>query len=311
MISEAGQEVMMAGFHGRFLWYELVTADADGAQRFYKDVVGWKTERFPNPSMRYDLWLTPDGGSVGGLMTLPDQAAKAGLPPHWLTYVGTPELERTLAKATSLGAKVLTSPSEIPDVGRIVVLADPQGASFALYQPSAAPGAEAPPQPGQFSWHELATTDPAAAFAFYARLFGWVETSAMDMGELGVYQMFGRRADAPLGGIYKKPAEMQGPSAWLPYALVKDVKAAAKRIGTGGGQVVNGPMEVPGGDWIVMAVDPQGAVFALHHRAPAAAKAPAAKKPARRKSVAKKKPVRKKAVARKKAVRRRQGAEVD
>ncbi len=300
----------MADFLGRFLWYEYLASDFDEAQAFYRKVVGWGSEAFPNPDQRYELWTRKGGAPVGGVMMLPDEVRNAGVPPHWLSYVGTPNLEAVHAKATGLGAKTHMGPMNIPSVGRIVVLEDPQGAYFALYQPAQDPDPEAEAQPGTFSWHELATTDPAAAWKFYTALFGWVKTSAMDMGPLGVYQMFGRRADAPLGGIYLKPKEMAGPPSWLPYAMVADVKASAKTIKAAGGTVVNGPMEVPGGDSIVMALDPQGGMFALHSKAAAARpaapkKAVAKKKPAPRKKAAPKKAARKPATKKRAAPRRK------
>jgi predicted enzyme related to lactoylglutathione lyase len=120
-----------------------------------------------------------------------------------------------------------------------------------------------PPPVGHFSWHELATTDPEAAFAFYADLFGWEKTSAMDMGPMGVYQMFGP-GGVPFGGIYRKPAEQPGPPAWLHYARVPDTNAAVETVRQKGGQVLNGPMEVPGGDMVAMILDPQGGPSAVH-----------------------------------------------
>jgi uncharacterized protein len=300
----------MADFLGRFLWYEYLAAEPAEAQTFYTKVVGWGTEVFPSPKMRYDLWTRKGGVAIGGLMELPEEPRKAGMSPHWLVYLGTPGVDRTLSQARDLGASLLMGPMDVPDVGRIAVLQDPQGATFALYQPADAPTAEAPPKPGDFSWHELATSDPVAAFAFYSELFGWVKTSAMDMGPAGIYQMYGRRSDAPLGGIYSKPSEMRGPSAWLPYAMVPDLGAATRQIRARGGSVVNGPMEVPGGDWIVVGIDAQGAMFALHQRAGVAAKQAAPRKPAPgkrtaakeiAKKTAKKKAARKKSAARKTA----------
>jgi hypothetical protein len=114
------------------------------------------------------------------------------------------------------------------------------------------------------SWHELATTDREGAWAFYSDLFDWQKTDAMDLGEMGTYQMFGRGAH-PLGGLFDKPPQIPVPN-WLPYVLVPDVAAVLERVKAGGGQVLNGPMEVPGGDLIAQCMDPQGAPFAIHGR---------------------------------------------
>src|SRR6185295_20227567 len=104
--------------------------------------------------------------------------------------------------------------------------------------------------------------NPEGAWKFYEALFGWEKTSAMDMGEMGTYQMFGRGGGIPNGGIMKPPPG--APAAWMPYAMVKDAKAAAATATANGGKIVNGPMEVPGGDWIAQGLDPQGAMFAVH-----------------------------------------------
>ena len=122
---------------------------------------------------------------------------------------------------------------------------------------------EGEPQIGEFSWHELATHDQPAAFRFYEKLFGWEKTSAMDMGPGGVYQMYGR-AGVPMGGMFNKPAEMPGPPSWLHYIRVDDVNRAVDVTNGRGGKIVNGPMEVPGGDWIAQGMDPQGGMFAVH-----------------------------------------------
>ena len=79
----------------------------------------------------------------------------------------------------------------------------------------------------------------------------------MDMGPVGQYQMFGRNG-VELGGMYNKPAEMPGPPAWTHYMMVDDIQRAADAAKAGGGQIINGPMEVPGGDWIFQALDPAG-----------------------------------------------------
>jgi predicted enzyme related to lactoylglutathione lyase len=211
-------------------------------------------------------------------MPLPAEAKAAGAPPNWLTYIYTPDIDETAQEASLFGAKVLKGPADIPTIGRFAVIEDPQGAVFAAIMPEQAPQAETPPALGDFSWHELATTDWRAAFTFYQQLFGWEEQTAMDMGpEMGIYQMFGRNGKM-LGGIYNKMSQQQGPPAWLPYIRVPDAKKTAATIKELGAMIANGPMEVPGGDWIVVGADLQGAMFAVHSLKPAVKK-PAAKKP--------------------------------
>jgi predicted enzyme related to lactoylglutathione lyase len=248
--------------HGRFTWYDCMTTDPAAAQSFYTELIGWGTQEWEGGSMPYTMW-TNKGTPMGGLMELPEEAAKQGAPPHWLAYVATPDLEATVSRAQELGAKVYVPPTEIPDSGAFSVLADPQGAVFAVYSSPQEPGPERPAEIGEVSWHELATTDHEGAFGFYSELFGWSETDRMDMGEMGIYQMFGR-GQWPLGGMFNKPAEMPGPPFWLYYIKVDDVDQTVEKVKQLGGQVLNGPMDVPGGDRVVQCLDPQGAAFALH-----------------------------------------------
>jgi predicted enzyme related to lactoylglutathione lyase len=263
-----------ATLRGRFVWHELMTNDVKAAGTFYKKVAGWKTRGWKQDSSYTEL-VAGDRPSAG-LMALPDEAKAMGAPPNWLVYIGAPDIEATAREAVGLGGKVLKAPSEIPTIGKYVVLQDPQGATFAVFSPKQAPtGPEPAPAVGGFSWHELATTDAAGALAFYQRLFGWEKTNSMDMGpDLGVYQMFGI-GGRQQGGIFTRPKQMQGPVAWLSYVRVPDAKKSPDAIKKAGGQVINGPQEVPGGDWIVQAIDPQGVMFAVHSVAAAPAKQPA------------------------------------
>lgn len=248
---------------GRFVWYDLMTSDPDAAVDFYGKVIGWGTAPWEGGPLPYTMW-TKGETPIGGVMEFPEDVKAAGVPPHWIAYIATPDVDATVARAKQLGGCVLHDSEDIPDVGRFAVLGDPQGAAFAVFTPkSEAPGHSGPPEPGNFSWHELATSDHQAAFDFYQQLFGWEKTDATDLGAMGVYQMYGL-GGVPLGGMFNKPAEMPGPPAWLYYTTVDNVNQAVERVKKHGGQVLNGPMEVPGGDIVAQCMDPQGAPFAIH-----------------------------------------------
>lgn len=243
---------------GRFVWADLMTSDPSAAEAFYTTVAGWGTAPFEG-SKPYTMW-TNKGTPLGGIMETPS----AAVPPHWLAYVSTPDVDAAARQAETLGGKIAFPPQDIPEVGRFAVLTDPQGVYFAIFQPKAeVPGHDGEPAVGEFSWHELMTTDHAAAAAFYTTLFDWTLTSSFDMGGGWMYQMYGR-AGRDLGGMFTKGADMPAPPMWLHYIRVENIKAAAKRVAAAGGTVINGPMEVPGGDWILQGLDPQGAMFALH-----------------------------------------------
>jgi len=245
----------------RFVWYELLTTDPDAAKAFYGDVAGWTAQDVPMPGMTYTL-LNVGDQQVGGLMATPPDALAMGVPPCWTGYVGVDDVDAAAGKAAGLGGSVQRPPDDIPGVGRFAIVADPQGAVFALFHSDQAAPEWAPPGTlGHFGWHELYADDVDKAFDFYAAMFGWRKDTAMDMGPAGTYQLFGI-GERVCGGIMKRPAAFPG-CAWLYYVNVPDIDVAVARVKTGGGQIHNGPEQVPGGDWIVQAQDPQAAQFAL------------------------------------------------
>jgi len=248
--------------HGPFVWHELMVPSPSSSPSFYKSITGWDTQKFDG-GMDYQLWVNGQA-PVGGLMELPKELASNGVPSHWLHYVGVSDVDATVKKAQELGGNVNVPPTDIPGVGRFAILADPQGAVFAVYKSNQDAPAPGEPKIGEFSWHELGTTDRAAAFDFYSKLFGWKETSTMDMGDGMVYQMFGLGDGVPIGGMYALTKEMEGmPPNWLGYVLVPNVDDTVATVKKSGGQVLNGPMDIPGGR-IAVFTDPQGAAFATH-----------------------------------------------
>jgi len=261
-----------ADIRGRFIWHELMTTDTDAAGAFYSRVMPWKTQ--PSGMPGYTLWVMGKA-RAGGLMALPEQ----GSGPHWLTYIGTPSVDSTLEGVQRLGGKVIKGGTDIPNVGRYAVVSDPQGVPFALYTPApgSADGANmgGGAALGAYSWHELATTDVNAAVAFYTELFGWEKGPTHPMGgDVGDYQLI-TQGGQQIGGMYKSsPAAM--PPSWLTYVNVADIDKAANAVKGGGGRILNGPMQVPGGSWIAQATDPQGGMFAVIEVAPM----PAAEQPA-------------------------------
>ena len=243
-----------------FVWYELMTSDMAAAEAFYRVVVGWGAEDSGQPNMRYTM-LTAGGQPVAGLMTVPAEAAAAGAKPGWMGYIGVGDLDAAAADVKDAGGTVHRDPADIPGIGRFAVAADPQGAGFTLFQPSAGAQRTAPAMtPGHVGWHELHTSDWEGAIAFYAARFGWTRAEAMDMGPMGTYQIFACGAEA-VGGMMNSPNFPR--PAWLFYFIVDAIDAAIARVAAGGGRVLQGPHEVPGGSWVVQAQDPQGALFAL------------------------------------------------
>ena len=245
---------------GHFCWYDLMVPDPDSTLSFYGPVIGWTMMPFEDSPEPYDMFVAGDT-PMGGVMKLPADAVEAGAPPHWLAYITTPDVKATAARATELGATVM-SEFDVDNVGSIAIMADPQGVIFAAYQPSDAyePG-EPGPMAGHVSWHELYTDDWEGEWSFYSDLFGWEKTSSMEMGN-GTYQMYGRDGHQ-MGGMMNRPNQ-EIPAMWFYYFHVPDIHAAAQAVKDNGGEVWNEPMQIPGGDMVAHCRDPQGTLFALH-----------------------------------------------
>ena len=251
---------------GRFVWHELMTTDTKAAQDFYKEVVGWGTQKFEGGAGDYTMW-TAGSQPIGGIMDLPEEAKKMGTPPNWIAYVAVPDVAETIEQTKKLGGGVYAGPMSYPDVGTFAILHDPDHAAFAVITPAQEGTPETDPQQLEFSWHELLSNDYKKSDDFYHKLFGWEKKSEFDMGpDMGTYHMVGRDRFT-YGGMMNKPAQVPAPPHWLHYVQVDSADEAAKRAEAAGGRVINGPMEVPGGDRIAQILDPQGAAFAVHSKA--------------------------------------------
>lgn len=252
----------MAKSPSPFFWYELMTTDPKAAANFYGNVVGWNAAPFQgNGGIPYTVLSAGERG-IGGVMDMPEGYKKGGGHPAWIGYVRTKDVDSAAKSLEKAGGKVHRGPEDIPDVGRFAVCADPQGAMFQLLQPNGPDQSSMPMMtPGHVGWHELYTSDWEKALAFYSGEFGWKKSRDFDMGEMGNYAIFAM-ADGDAGGMMNKPQQIPTP-VWQFYFTVTGIDAAAKKVADGGGKVLMGPMQVPGGSWIVQCQDPQGAHFAL------------------------------------------------
>ncbi|MDW4551196.1 VOC family protein [Defluviimonas sp. D31] len=241
-------------------WYELTTPDPDAAARFYAHVIGWSVADAGMEGVDYRI------ARAGGTMVAGMMAAPAGAPPGWIFYVTVSDCDKAAKALTKAGGTVHQAPADIPDTGRFAVAADPQGTPFGLLAPEngATSTAFDQRQTGHGCWHELMTSDPEAAMAFYGKQFGWKPGDVMDLGEMGGYHLF-RHGKADIGGMMRQAPGMPGPDRpfWLPYFGTDSVSAAIGRVSGAGGRVFHGPHEVPGGAFIMVGQDPQGAMFAL------------------------------------------------
>ncbi len=257
----------MTKLQGAWIWYELMTRDGEGAKAFYEKVVGWSITPGSDATGGYGFIANADGGMTGGVLTLTDEMCEQGARPCWLGYVGVDDVDASLIAIQKAGGKVLMPAHDVPMAGRIAMITDCCGAPFYIMTPTPPPGGGESTAfsrfdlPGRCSWNELMAGKAESALVFYKDLFGWTTPEPMDMGEYGQYH-FIEHDGGPIGAIMTKMPQVPAP-AWNHYFRISSIEVAKALIESSGGQVINGPMEVPGGEWIVQGIDPQGAMFSL------------------------------------------------
>ncbi|MBU3068242.1 VOC family protein [Aestuariicella sp. G3-2] len=257
----------MSDKHGDFVWYELLTNNIEGARSFYGRVIGWQVEDSLLPDMDYRYFGMPadePGLYVGGMMQLTNDMVASGASPVWLGYIHVNDVDVRLKAITATGGQIQMPPTDIPDVGRIAMVTDPQGVPFyvmhGISEEASLAFAYDKPRLGHCAWNELRTSDQNAAFAFYSEQFHWSKDGEMDMGPMGSYDFL--RHGGVIGAMMTNP-EKGAPPRWNYYFRVADIDEAVQAIQNNGGQVTEGPDEIPGGDFTINGIDPQGARFAL------------------------------------------------
>ena len=251
------QAETQSDFTGCFVWHELASPDPEAAIKFYGRVLGWTAT--PVPEMSYTV-MNADGQEVAGIRSAFPQEPQA-----WGGYIGTKDVDGIAKRIAQSGGTICREPGDIPGIGRFAVALDPFGAAFNLFNPipKETPDQRQPGMPGHVGWNELRAGEWQRAFAFYADLFGWTKDRAVDMGPMGTYQIFAIHG-VPSGGMLTIGAcGMNLSPSWMFYWNVKDVDDSVRTLKEAGGEVTQGPMQVPGGSWIVQARDPQNVAFAL------------------------------------------------
>lgn len=253
-----------------FIWYELMTPDPAGAARFYGAVVGWTIAAERDPAagdVDYRMIGRADGGNAGGVLALNADMLAGGARPIWMGYLDVADVDRAVAAIEADGGAVHMPATDLP-VGRIAMVSDPQGAVFYLMKPVPPAGMEgmesdvfSVTEAQHVRWNELATSDSDAAIAFYKKHFGWRQEGEMPMGELGAYR-FLQRGDVGLGAVMPLMEGYPAP-VWSFYIGVDDIDRAHAAVTANGGTVTSEPMEIPGGEYAMNGIDPQGAAFGL------------------------------------------------
>ncbi len=246
---------------GSFCWVELGTTDAAGAKKFYGELFGWSHSDQPvGPDLVYTM-LQLEEKNVAALYQLGKELRDQGVPPHWLSYVSISSADETAAKVAALGGKVAKDPFDVFDVGRMAVVEDPSGATFAIWEPRKHAGAHIINQPGTLCWNELMTNDIVGSAKFYTELFAWkAETRQMGPIEYTTF-MNGEREAAGMKAIAEEMGDVS--PNWLVYFAVADCDETLKKVGSLGGKVAGPAMDIPEVGPLAVAQDPQGAYFAF------------------------------------------------
>jgi predicted enzyme related to lactoylglutathione lyase len=238
---------------GRFVWHDHSSNDPEKAKSFYTELFGWSTEIFKTGEFDYPM-ISANGQTHGGF-----GPTQGGAPPHWLGHVIVEDADETATTAEAAGGKILAPAMDIPDVGRMVVIADPQGAAISAFTPQG----DVPQSEGVFVWDELLTTDVTGAKGFYSEIFGWT-SSDEEMGEMGTYTLFKRTGGVDAAGCMQKPPDLPVPAAWMTYIGTDDVDATAQKAKSLGATIQVPPMDIPNniGRFAVL-IDPVGAAVGI------------------------------------------------
>jgi predicted enzyme related to lactoylglutathione lyase len=244
---------------GKFVWFEHVSQDAKKAQAFFAEVLGWKSRPFPMGNSSYDMILLGDSADtmIGGYAAPKGNGQAA----HWISYLSVEDVDAAAKAAAAQGGRVVEAPYDVPGVGRMARIADPQAAELCLFKSSEGDPADAPKTPqGGWLWNELHTSDAPAALSFYEKVVGFGHR-AMDMGPGGIYYILSK------GGVDRGGATALLPAGvaphWLPYVCVNDVDATVARAKKGGATIQMAADDIPGVGRVALLLDPTGAALAL------------------------------------------------
>ena len=241
---------------GLLVWYDLMTTDEETTDVFYSKLFGWEFDAESDQENGYRL-IANDLEPFGG--TLPFEAP---LQSNWMLYLQVTDLDARTARAVELGATIHMGKTEVPEVGHWVILADPAGAPFYLFEPcperrSGTTGYDT--GQGRVIWNELITTDLTAAADFYREIAGW-DLVAVTPGD-NPYTV-AKIDRMPIAGLFQ-PGTPPANSMWIVSFQTNDIDDSIVRVEALGGKVIHPANTMPGVGRTAWVADPTGAVFGL------------------------------------------------
>ncbi len=242
---------------GLFVWHEIMTPDVEATKKFYGELLGWTYDEMPMQSGDMYTILKKGEKGMGGIMSL-SSIQKEGIPPHWMGYVSSPNVDEAAAAARSNGGTVPMGPQDLPGVGRMAVIIDPHNAATSSWK-----GTQGDPEPaeqpgvGTFCWDELASSDIDTSAVFYQKVYGWTKSEFEGGGETWVF----KAGERPVASLRKTPEGM--PPHWLCYVVVEDLAASRDKVTEFGGKILVPSIEVPTVGTLSIIIDNVGAMIGL------------------------------------------------
>ena len=246
---------------GKFVWHNLVTADAEGARRFYGALFGWEFELVADG--RYTV-ISLDGRNVGGII----DASRDGAAPraaHWISAISVSDVRAATKAIKKAGGKQLEAPITVPGIGTVVTVQDADGARFHLLASADGDPPDSDPAVHDWLWHELLAADPERAAVFYQEVFDY-RIESLARKDQDTYRVLWGSGGAR-AGVIDNPFESDR-SAWIPYVRVADPRSLAARAEQLGGTVLVEPRPEIRKGTLALVLDPSGAPVALQQWTP-------------------------------------------
>jgi predicted enzyme related to lactoylglutathione lyase len=253
---------------GKIIWHDLLTDTPEASKRFYSELFGWEFQEIGLDlgifrSVNYTL-IRHNGELIGGMIDQSRLDTQADIS-QWVVLVSVSDIEKATEALEAGGGKVFTPPTDLAERGRIAVVADAQGALFAMLETKDGDPIDKEPAIGSFLWDEIWSANVDETARFYQRIADY------EIGEKSVNANEGYRflstEGKPRAGILANPVE-ELPPLWVTYIRVDDPAAITARVEELGGQILLDSQDRDLGGQVALIAGPSGAGIALQSWSP-------------------------------------------
>ena len=249
---------------GRVVWHDLLTEDAAVTKHFYSELFDWQFEPITvalgfGKSLNYSI-ISNKGVPIAGMVDA-SQFDNSQNQSQWVSIISTADIEQSVSVLQASGGLLQGGPIDLGARGQLAVVADPQGALFALLQTRDGDPAERAPRVGDFLWNELWTGNTGQAESFYQALFNYQTANRAVSGGASYRYMSSKNdsgIDVPRMAIRSNPITDLGPT-WVSYVRVVSPQAIVDQVEALGGRVLLAPQVNDVGGTLAIISDPSGA----------------------------------------------------